>query len=480
MTRSLMSGEIIDAPAPEPIDKWEIFDRIGYHPTHREVVRFHNSTARTKVCSAPRRSTKSYAAAKDVLAGILTENTRTWIVGPNYGLAEKEFRYIHADLVINRKKLGLPKPLQVFSNPRSALFIRFPWGSIVEGKSADNPESLLGEAVDQVIYSEAAQLPRIIRERYVQPTVITKKGIEIVPTTPDQGGEWVHELIERSAQEDGCSIDSFHWGVDANPTYDMQEFERAKKFYGAESPTFREQYLGEWVFYGGRVYPVFDERVHVIEPFDIPVDWPVLRGIDFGHRDPFVTLGCAVGPSSELYFFQEYYDRAGKGIRDHAVAIKAAYAGRRVTTSVGDPAAAQSIDDLCFEGVSVTPGHNDRTAGRMRVLEYMQPTEDGVAPWPLRDLPIALKAKWPRLYVFSTMKETLREMRYFRWKEAGKGEGDKERTEGEDHAMDAMRYIVMTRPSPYRMMPRVPRNSFKGWLSRVATDRTIQSYIGRH
>ncbi len=477
-----MTDALIAQEEKRIIDKWKVFERIGYKPCHPEVMRFHNSTARIKVCSAPRRSTKSYAAAKDALSTVLTPNTRTWIVGPNYGLAEKEFRYIHEDLVLKRAKLGLPKPKQCFSNSRSgSLYIRFPWGSVVEGKSADNPESLLGDAVDLVIYSEAAQLPRHIRERYVQPTVITRKGIEIVPTTPDQGGEWVHELVELGQRSDfqGTDVDSFHWDITANPAYDRAEFDRAKKFYGADSPVFREQYLGEWVFYGGRVYNVFDENVHIIDPFDIPQDWPIVRGIDFGHRDPFVTLGCAVGPDSELYFFQEYYCREGKGIRDHAIAIKAAYAGRKILLTVGDPAAAQNIDDLCVEGIPVIAGNHDRTAGRMRVLEYLQQSEDGVPPWPIKDLPARfVRKKWPRMYIFSSLRETLREMRYFRWKEGAHREGDREKTEGEDHAMDTLRYIVMTRPSPYKMTPRISQKSFIGWMNRMREGHYLKNYIG--
>jgi hypothetical protein len=471
--------ETVEQVAPV-IDKWKLFDLMGYKVHHPEVRRFHNSTARIKVCSAPRRSTKSYAAAKDALACILMPNTRTWIVGPNYGLAEKEFRYIHEDLVLKRNVLGLPKPKVCQTNARSGqLYIKFPWGSIVECKSADNPESLLGEAVDQVIYSEAAQLPRHIRERYVQPTVITKKGTEIVPTTPDQGGEWVHELIEKAQREDFSEIGSFHWDVTANPTYDLAEFERAKKFYGADSPVFREQYLGEWVFYGGRVYGTFDESVHIIKPFDIPRDWPIIRGIDFGHRDPFVTLWCAVGPEQELYFFKEYYSREGKSIREHAAAIKMMSEHQKVMLTVGDPAAKQAIDDLCFEGIPTISGDNDRQAGRMRVLEYLQMSDDGVPPWPIRDLPARyVRSRWPRMYVFDTLKEWKREMRYYRWHEGAQREGDREKTEGEDHAMDPTRYICMTRPSPYKMTPRVMQNSFKGWLNKITESRSRTSYIG--
>ncbi len=358
--------------------------------------------------------------------------------------------------------------------------MRFPWGSVVEGKSADNPESLLGEAVDLVIYSEAAQLPRHIRERYVEPTIITRKGCEIIPTTPDQSGEWVHELVEKGEREDFPNIASFHWDVTANPTYDLEEFERAKKFYGEDSPVFREQYLGEWVFYGGRVYPSFNEETHIIPRFEIPSGWPVIRGIDFGHRDPFVTLWAAVGPDNELYLCQEYYSREAKSIKEHASHIRIHSIGNKISLTVADPESPQSIEDLCFENIPAIAANNDRKAGRMRVMEYLAPTEEGIPPWSIRELPEQfVKKKWPRLYIFSDLKETLREFRYFRWKEGlTHKEGEKEKTEGEDHSMDVLRYICMTRPSPYKLSPRVPAQSFLGWLGRMREKHRNSSYVG--
>lgn len=432
------------------------------------------------MASAPRRSTKSFAAAKDILPIVLTPNTRTWIVGPNYSLAEKEFRYVHEDLVLKRNEIGLPKPKICQTNARSGqLYIRFPWGATVEGKSADNPESLLGEAVDAVIYSEAAQLPRQIRERYVQPTVITRKGIEIIPTTPDQGGEWVHELVEAGERGDFPDIESFHWDVTANPLYDREEFERAKKFYGEDSPVFREQYLGEWVFYGGRVYEPFNENIHVIEPFAIPESWPLVVGIDFGHRDPFVALFARVGPNYELYFVDEYYQREGKSIREHAINIKSRIGKAPRYTVVADPESSQSIEDLCTEKIPTIAANNDRQAGRLRVLEYMTLSEDGVPPFSIQNLPAAVhRSRWPRMYVFKTCREMTREIRYFRWKEAINRQGDKEKTEGEDHAMDAMRYVVMTRPSPYKLAPKTPANSFQGWMNKFKKDKLSSFYVG--
>ena len=188
---------------------------------------------------------------------------------------------------------------------------------------------------------------------------------------------------------------------------------------------------------------------------------------------------CRAGTGTLLYFIKEYYSREGKSIREHAAIIKIMSDKMNIMLTVGDPSAKQSIDDLCFEGIPMISGDNDRQAGRMRVLEYLQMSDDGVAPWPIHDMPAKFsRRRWPRMYVFDTLKEWKREMRYYRWHEGAQREGDREKTEGEDHAMDPTRYICMTRPSPYKMIPRVMQNSFKGWLNRMTESRAKTSYIG--
>jgi len=461
--------------------KMKLFKQIGYEPTHPEVLRFHKSEAQIKVVTAARRGSKSWSAAHDALDTILMPDTITWIVGPTYTLAEKEFRYVHEELVVNAKKLGLPKPKVCNNNVRSGnLYIKFAWGAEVIAKSADNPASLLGDAVDLVIYSESAQLKREIRERYVQPTIITTRGRELVPTTPDQGGDWVRELFELGERADYPDIDSFHWDVRANPTYPIEEFNRAKKFYGKDHPVFREQYLGEWVFHAGRVYPTFQEKTHIIEPFAIPKDWPVIRGVDFGGRDPFVCLMCAIGPNGELYFFDEYYNRDGvKSTPEHASAIRGMSKGYRIRQGIADPSGTQLIEDFARESVPLHKANNDIMSGRLRVSEYLASNSSGCAPFPLRNMPIAqAQKKWPKLYVFNTCKELIREFKYYRWREGRAVENDKEKTEGDDHAMDAMRYIVMTRPSPFRTESTAPAGSFGRIMKGLSVGRGEPARIG--
>ena len=463
------------------LDMWGLFDKIGYKVYSKTVEDFHNDrSARVKVATAPRRTTKSYSASHDVIPYLFVPNARVWVVGPSYTLAEKEFRYIHQALVVNRKELGLPKPKTCSTNPRSGnLYIEWPWGAILEGKTADRPDSLLGEAVDAVIYSEAAQLKRGIRERYVKPTLVTRKGIELIPTTPDAGGEWVHEEFLKGDDDRFPEVKAYHWGIEANPTYDMEEFEEAKKRYGEDSPVFREQYLGEWVFYAGAVYPNFNPDTHVIEPFDIPPSWPRIRAIDFGHRDPFVCLWAAVGPQQELYFYREYYNREGPPIKEHAGNIIHMSRRERIGLTVGDPSGAQAIEDLNYFGLPCVAANNDRLAGRLRVAEYMMLDDDAPVPFPLKGTKAEEEiTKRPRMYFFNHMKETIREIQYFRWKERNLREGEKEVTEGEDHACDTMRYLCMTRPAPHRPQKRTVAGSFKSWMQRNRSYNQRGSNIG--
>ncbi len=458
--------------ARDPLFKWRLFDALGYRPRHAEVSRFHESKARIKLAVCPARSSKSYSAAKDVLPDLFVPGCRGWIVGPNYTLAEKEFRYIHDDLVVKGvRDFGLPRPQRVSTIAKSGgLFIK--WGAplnvTIEAKTAENPQTLLGEEVDFIIYSEAAQLPRAIHEKYCYPRTITKQGRIIIPTTPESKAEWLYDMWDKGRSGNDERIDTFTWDVTANPAYRIEEFEWAKNFYGEDHPAFREQFLGEWVFYTGLVYPSFSKDMHIIDPFRIPQDWPKFRVIDFGSRDPFCCLWYAVGPNSEIYVYREYYERnPSVPSMQHAEAIRLRTASEHIQWTIADPSAKQLITDMAHFGVApIRAADNDRTAGRVRVMEYLQPTEYGKPPYNHGKRPMG-KTRWPKLYIFSDCVELIGEIKFYRWKESKAREGEKERTEGSDHAMDCLRYLCMDRPSPLKSLQLTPAGSFEWWAKHI-------------
>ena len=71
----------------------------------------------------------------------------------------------------------------------------------------------------------------------------------------------------------------------------------------------------------GLVYPEFDERVHVIEPFEVPKEWQDNISIDPGLNNPLSAHWYAVDFDDNVYVIYEHF-AAGKDIDFHAEAIR--------------------------------------------------------------------------------------------------------------------------------------------------------------
>lgn len=466
------------------------YEQIGYHKRYTredgsvwerpdETDRFLlDWTARMQLVICPRRSSKSYATAKKALPIVLGRETlpdgsgpkptRTWIVGPTYELAEKEFRYLWQDLmIIGPRELGLPKPLLSRDSKKAGdLYIKTAWGSEVIGKSADKPQSLLGEEVDCLILSEAAQLPGGIWERFLQPTLATTQGYALFPTTPDGGALWLYDMYLKAIEGSEPSLVTYTWPVTGNPIYPVSEYVEKKRYYGENHPVFQEQYEGRWTFQEGNVFGAdFVPSRHVVDPFPIPAEWGRIRALDFGYRDPFVCLWLAVAEAStehktkrgDLILYREYYQKQ-RSMAAHAETIRKLSEGERVLYSVADSSEQQSIADLRTLGIPAIDSNRDRRAGRLLVADYLRSD---------------------RLRIFrGVCPNTIREFAFYRWDRDRDKEGAKEATLGDDHAMDALRYAIMSRPQPRVVKPaRVPANSFEGVMKRMRMERLDHEWL---
>lgn len=52
-------------------------------------------------------------------------------------------------------------------------------------KSADRPESLVGDGIDCLIIEEAAKIRKIVWEQYLRPTLSDREGWALFTTTPE-------------------------------------------------------------------------------------------------------------------------------------------------------------------------------------------------------------------------------------------------------------------------------------------------------
>jgi hypothetical protein len=189
---------------PQPDEIWQhTWNEVGWrpYPLQEEVLR---DRTRNKVLSAGRRAGKSQVgghrlipeafrafAERQSLAkrGLRREY---WIVGPEYSDAEKEFRVVYNGL----ERLGFPfdRP-GTYNNPESgsmqiSLFDR---RLLITAKSAKYPQTLVGEGLSGVVFSEAAKLKPSVWIKYVRPTLADFNGWSQFGSTPE-GKNWFYDL----------------------------------------------------------------------------------------------------------------------------------------------------------------------------------------------------------------------------------------------------------------------------------------------
>lgn len=185
---------------------------------------------------------------------------------------------------------------------------------------------------------------------------------------------------------------------------------------------------------------------HVIEPFEIPRGWNIMRSYDFGYNKPFSLGYWAVDYDGILYRIMEMYgctqtpDEGVKWSPDEQFKRISQFErehpwlkGRHIVDSVADPAIWDksrgiSIADTAADyGIYFSPGDNERIPGWMQVHYRFQFDDNG----------------FPRMYIFNNCKAFIRTIPLMMYSETHPEDLD---TKLEDHCPDEVRYMCMSRP----------------------------------
>jgi len=190
--------------------------------------------------------------------------------------------------------------------------------------------------------------------------------------------------------------------------------------------------LGIFASKRGQVFKEWRKNIHVIEPFEIPYDWRKIRGIDFGYHNHFCCLWGARDPDGVWYIYDEHFANE-QLLSYHAEAInERPWSDHPVHGNTWSDHDAQSRRELQNHGITCTPAKKDVHVGIEHVRKLLM----------LRG-----PEKRPRLYVFNTCKNLIREMREYHWPDA-LGTGNRMRDPNDlpvafdDHAVDALRYML--------------------------------------
>ena len=305
--------------------------------------------------------------------------------------------------------------------------------SVIGFKSCDQGrEKFQGSSLDYVWFDE--EPPRDVYEE-CRMRIIDKDGEIFGTMTPLKGLTFEYEdiyLNPKNSPDIWCEF--MEWAD--NPYLPENEIKALTETLSAEQLETRR--YGRFKSDSGLVYPEFDENVHVIDPFNVPIDWYDTISIDPGLKNPLSCHWYAVDYDGTVYVIAEHFE-AEKTVDYHAERIKEISARlgwgkdssgriRALIDSAANQktlAAVKSVSELFYEqGISVNPNVNkDLFSGIARVKQYLKPA-----------------CGKPKLYIFRNCVNLIRELKSYRW-----ADGDAPK-KFDDHALDELRYYIMTKP----------------------------------
>lgn len=220
-------------------------------------------------------------------------------------------------------------------------------------------------------------------------------------------------------------------------------------------PKLRKAWLmGDWNIFDGQFFEEFrdvpehyvDRRfTHVIEPFEVPYSWKIVRSFDFGFRKPFSCDWWAVDYEGRAYLILQLYgctDIPNDGLKWHPDKIFSEIhrienehrwlKGKRIDgvadPSIWDASRGEAIVESADRHfVYFAKGDNKRIPGWMQCHYRMGFDKEGK----------------PMVYFFNTCKAAVRTLPLLQFSDANPEDLD---TDGEDHFADSFRYFCMSRP----------------------------------
>ena len=266
-------------------------------------------------------------------------------------------------------------------------------------------------------------------------------GDELFTMTPLLGMSWMYDQIYEPWQK-GTLKDAtvLFVDMDDNPHLNQKTKERALEGLTKEERDARKS--GRFVHFAGMIYDQFNRREHVIpERERIPDTAKVYVGIDPGMRHMAAVVFCYLTEDDTLVVYDELALQ-GHTVRQVAEAIKLTHMkwgvdGKSIQPAwtVIDPAARNIMhqtgrsDQMEFtdHGIVTILAQNSVTAGINRTRERLENR---------------------KLLVCANCQTLIDEFRKYRWKKPGRLEADpkEEPVKTDDHLLDALRYVVMSRP----------------------------------
>lgn len=456
---------------------------LSEKPVHWKQIGFHAMQQRMRVFFGGNQSGKTTAGLVDDIIQVCD-----WDAVPKHLQFAKKYdppcyvRILATDMVTleltlyQKIKELVPKD-QLYGGKWERAFnqqqrvLRFANGSLFQFMTYKQDISTMGGATLHRIHYDEEPPQDVAQENRLR--IMRRGGDEIITMTPLQGLTWTYDQIAQKYMTDEFEVekDAF-WesefvgitlvDMDDNPYLSEEDKYHALKDYPPEVVEARKK--GRHIHFAGLIYGEFDKTKHMIDDADIWLEDDngdqyinpnvnVVVSIDPGIRNKCAVVWGALSATDDMYIFEELYEQ-GRTIEEICDLIKRVNTQYKINPLyyVIDPAARNRnfntgrSDQMEFSdhGIITIAGQHPVEAGINRVKERLRNQ---------------------RLFVFSNCNNLIHEFEQYRWREAARSgeDGKPQPVKTKDHAMDALRYLVMSRP----YLPDVHNFSNESELQRV-------------
>lgn len=440
------------------------YERLKYYNKirqHRKQLEFHNDKHRNRWLFGGNRTGKTVAGAVEAVWMArgnhphkkIKKPTKGWVVSLDYNVqrdvAQKEIlKWLNPDWIIDIHVRAGKK-----DDPENAIIdfilVQSEHGgtSVIGFKSCDQGRAKFqGTSQDWIWFDE--EPPQDIYDE-CKMRIIDTRGDIWGTMTPLQGLTWVYDKIYINDVKDP---EVRYWLMEwaDNPWLSREELDWLESTMTEDEREARQ--YGRFVAMSGLIYKEFREDIHVIDPFDVPREWYNNISIDPGLDAPLSCHFYAVDYDGNIYVVAEHY-MAGESVEYHAKQIHRladellwpkddGYLFSLIDSAANAKtlAAEKTVTELFIENMIYcnTNVKKDVWSGIQRVKSYLK----------LR--PHSQEEAWPqgkpKLFIFKTCPMMIKEIKSYRWKPQPEKSTSDEPIKKNDHAMDELRYFIMSRP----------------------------------
>lgn len=186
----------------------------------------------------------------------------------------------------------------------------------------------------------------------------------------------------------------------------------------------------------GAVYPMFNKKIHVVKPEEIPDEGTEYIALDFGFAEGHPMAACFIRITRDDVWYQ-WDEIHGTGIQidDLCAEIRVKMGDRQLTGIVADSARPDLIEYMQNKGFPVIPSpkkQNSIVSGIHLLSKRLRPKIQIIGP------------PKPNYYVSMVCKGTIYDFTHYRYKEVKQDRPPQELPDKKfDDALDAIRYLEL-------------------------------------